>query len=307
MKKVIVFGNQQICLDCIKILRNNRDVQLQCVIGSELPRDKKLGYISIKNYCKDKKIHFYNAKTIDEKISKIIISYNPDLCFSVYFRNIIPKHLIELPPLGIINIHPSILPSYRGPAPTMWALIKGEKNSGVTMHYINDGIDSGDIIAQNIFKIPNNITGFSLNSLSMRMGALLFKKQLPLILNRTNKRLKQNNKNATYFGKFNPSTAKIQWYDSKFLIGRRVQALTKPYDGAYATLKGKNIVIWKIKLLNKFLTGSGGPAKVVEKFSDGSFVVRTIDGYIRIVDFDVLNVEKKDKYSFINKGDNFEI
>lgn len=307
MLKVIIFGNQQICVDCISVLNKNANIEVSCVVGSELERDIKFGYGSVRDFCRSKKIKFYNPEILDQNFLNEIKKYNADLCFSVYFRKILNQNYIDYPKMGFINMHPSLLPSYRGPAPTMWALIKGERMTGMTMHYIDVGIDTGDIIAQKKINIPRGITGFELNTLVMNKGVELFKEQLPKIINKKNKRIKQNHKIATYFGSFVPSVAQIQWFDNKDTIQNRVNALTRPYNGAVASLKGEKVIFWKIKILQSILKGSGGPGKIIAKSEDGSFIVRTVDGFIKVIDYEIFSTNKNIKSQFIRVGDRFEV
>lgn len=307
MLTVIVFGNQQISIDCLRILLNFRNVKVPCVVGSELPRDKTFGYPSVAEFCKTKKIKFYNPEVLDEKFFEVIKEYRPDLCFSIYYRKILDKNFVNLPRKGFVNMHPSLLPHYRGPAPTMWALINGEKVTGMTMHYIDEGVDTGDIISQVKVNIPTNITGFGLNTLVMKKGVQLFKKQIPKILNHRNRRLNQDPFKATYYGPYVKSISRIDWFDGKEKIKNRVSALTKPYAGTYSLLESKKIIIWKVKILRRFLKGAGGPGRITQVDKTGNFVVRCADGYIKAVDYLVEKVNKKYWPKYIKVGNKFEL
>jgi methionyl-tRNA formyltransferase len=307
MIKIIVFGNQKICIDCLNILRRKKDVEIGFVVGCELPRDKTFGYPSVRKYCKENNIKFYNPTVLDERILKLVENYKPDLCFSIYYRLIFKPPLINIPKMGFINFHSGLLPAYRGPAPTMWAIVKGENYSGMTIHYIDKGIDTGDIIVQKKVKIYRNTTGSKLNDKVMSAGVRLFRENIDKLLEGKNARRAQTKSGISYFGRFVPSVRNINWFDNKHLVERRVKALTKPYSGALAKVAGKQMVIWDAISLNRPLRHYGGPGRIVEVLDDHSFIVTTIDGYIRVLKYEFLNVRKRIYQKYIVKGVKFEI
>jgi len=304
-KRVLVFGNQKVCIGCIEVLRKNPKINIGFVVGCELPRDNTIGYPSVEKYCKKVGLTYYNPKLLDETMFKRIKSYQPDFCFSFYYRNIFKENFINLPTYGFINLHHSLLPKFRGPAATLWTLLNGESITGATLLYIDRGIDTGDIIAQNKVNIPNNITGFQLNDLMMDKGVALFKDQLKLILENKNKRVKQGLSGASYFGSYTPSVGLVDWHQSKLTIERKIRALTRPYNGSYSYLRGKKIVIWNAEVLSKNLNTSGGPGRVM-KNNNGTLTVTTVDGYIELLDYNIEGLSNKSR-KFIRVGNRFDI
>lgn len=303
MKKIIVFGNQQIAIDCIKILASTKDVNLLAVVGCERERDGRFGYPSLKKFCQENNIIYYNPEKLDNQFLEIIKELDPDICFSVYYRNIFSPDYISIPPMGFVNIHPSLLPKYRGSVPTFWALLNNEKEIGVTMHYIDRGIDSGDIIVQTKHKIPENITGFELNNIMVREGLTLFRKQLPLILMGKNKRVKQNEASATYFGPFSKKLRVINWLSPIEQIKRKVQALTKPYSGAKSFILDEELIIWEVEILKAYKKNLFDLGKITEVRNNG-FVVSGVDGFLLIKDFELSNSQNISKY--IKIGNSFK-
>lgn len=306
MKKIIVFGNQQIAIDCIKILINTKDVNLLAVVGCERERDSMFGYPSLKKFCQENNIVYYNPEKLNSQFLEIIKGLKPNICFSIYYRNIFSPDYISVPSMGFINIHPSLLPKYRGPIPTFWALLNNEKKVGVTLHYMDSGIDTGDIIAHIDYEIPKEITGYELNNLLIEKGVRLFKKQLPLILKSENKRVKQTHEIATYFGPFNQKLRTINWYLPVEQINRLIQALTKPYGGAKASIIYKEIIFWKAQIVEYSKEKLSGPGKIV-KVQNDEFMVSGVDGFLMIKDFEILKISKINKDKYIKIGTSFNL
>lgn len=298
MKNVIVFGNQQIAVDCVKLLRASKDVNLLCVVGSESESDNLFGYTSISDYCKKEKLNFYRAEDFN---GSILRKLNPNFCFSFYYRRIFKKEYINIPSEGFINIHPSLLPKYRGPVPTMWALLNGDSETGVTLHYIDEGIDSGDIISQKKVKINPRISGFELNNVLMEEGARLFEETLPLLLTNHIKRVKQDHKDATYYGPFKPSIKNINWHTSTKDIHNKIRTFKRPYLGARASINEKEIIIWSAEDIVYSKRNLSGPGKIVLVNDDKTFVVSTVDGHLLFKEYEFKDKNlSAEKYIFVN-------
>ena len=171
--KIVLFGCQQIAVDFIRFLLNQKSVNLCLVITYELPLDKTYGYESVLETFSDYKFDVLNPSRITTEIVKKISDINPDVIFSIYYRKILPKSILNLPKLGCINIHPGLLPKYRGPIPTAWSIENGEKNFGITIHLMDEGIDTGPIYVQELYPIKKNETGFELYTRAMKIGAKL--------------------------------------------------------------------------------------------------------------------------------------
>lgn len=305
MKNVIVFGSQKIAIDCIEILRNTQDIKLLCVVGSEMPSDKLYGYHSISEFCQKENLKYYSPDKLDTSFIYNLKKLNPNLCFSFYYRKIFKEELINLPSEGFINIHPSLLPKYRGPVPSMWALLNGDPETGVTLHYIGKGIDSGDIIAQKKVKIDPTISGFELHNKLMEKGASLFQKTLLAILSNKITRTKQKQKDATYYGPFKPSVQYIDWYAETKDIYNKVRTFKKPYLGAKGIIDGKEIIIWSAEETSYSKRNLSGPGKIVHVKSDNTFIASTVDGHLLIKEYEFK--EKDSMWQYIYVGSTFSL
>ena len=307
MKKIIVFGNQQIALDCIKILINIKDVNLLAVVGCKTKQDISVGYPSIKEYCARNNILYYNPEKLDENFLKVIKILKPDLCFSIFSKKYFSQNYLSMPPMGFINVHASLLPKYRGPTPVIWALVNNEDKVGITLHYLDKEIDTGDIIGQSEIKVPKNISGYDLKPIITKKGVQLFKRELPLILKGTNKRVKQNHANATYYGQYSSELKIINWFLPVKNISRQVQALTKPYDGTKAFILDKELLIWKAKVIRYSKKKLSGPGKIIKVYTDGKFIVSGVDGHLLIEDYQWLSALENEPSKYIKVGNKFKL
>ncbi|MBI5682765.1 MAG: methionyl-tRNA formyltransferase [Deltaproteobacteria bacterium] len=208
----------------------------------------------------------------DEKTYDIIKKLSPDIIIVSSFNQIIPKSIISIPKLGVINIHPSLLPKYRGATPTVWALMNGEKETGVTIHFIEDErIDNGCFITQSRLQIePADTDGalrFKLAALSE--NALI--EALRLVLqNDKSKFLAQNESEATYYQKRSLMDAEIDINKPFNDIINKIRAMT-PYPGAVVKCGDKKYTVKFAELLK----GRGMRAYGANK---GYLVIKTMEG-----------------------------
>ena len=285
MERVIVFGNQLIGVEGVKILGEQPGMEVVLAVGCESETDRRSGYPSLKDYCQTVGIPFCQPERMDKEFLLMLKGLDPSFCFSLNYRSIFNNDFIKLPTKGFVNLHPSPLPRYRGPTPYFWALLNGEKEYGTTLHYIDQGIDTGDIISQAKFAIPDGITGFEFNSLVMQQGAELFKRSVEGIISGSNERVPQDHSQATYYGPFRESLRWIDWTDSQGKTLNRIKALTRPYSGAIAEVAGQKVTIWSAQSVQREKgQGFKGPGRIVEA-QEGQFVVSTVEGYVLISNF----------------------
>lgn len=172
-----------------------------------------------------------------------IIAINPDLVVTAAFGQILPKELLEIPRLGCINVHASLLPAYRGGAPIHQAVIDGQKETGVTIMYMAEKLDAGDIIAQQILPIEEeDNTGLLFDKLSI-VGRELLKATLPSIIDGTNKRIPQDETKVSFAHNISREQERIDWSKDNTAIYDQIRGL-HPWPIAYTTLNGQNVKIW---------------------------------------------------------------
>lgn len=208
-----------------------------------------------------------------------ILSLNPDIVITAAFGQILPKALLDAPRFGCINVHASLLPKYRGGAPIHQAIIDGEEKTGVTIMYMAEKLDAGDIISQAEIAIEDaDNTGIMFDKLSI-VGRDLLKVTLPLIIEGKNERIPQDEEKVTFAHNISREQEKIQWSNSARTVFNQVRGLT-PWPTAYTTFQGENVKIWSVKEGDTLTKDT--PGKVV-KINKDSFEVACGDGKTVIV------------------------
>lgn len=211
-----------------------------------------------------------------DEVEKHIMAQKVDLVIVASLPWILPEKIIKYPPLGIINIHAAKLPAYRGYHPINWALIKDEKEVGVTVHYVDSGMDSGEILAQASLTVTNSDDVITIRKKLTSTGAELLLAVLQEI-KRSNKKLKgikQNDSEASYAPKRKPEDGQINWSSNSRNIFNLIRSLKSPYPNAFSYLTGKKVE-FQATYLNK------QPGKILAKV-DGHYLISTGDGVILV-------------------------
>ncbi|QBK25586.1 methionyl-tRNA formyltransferase [Ureibacillus thermophilus] len=209
-----------------------------------------------------------------------ILRLNPDLVVTAAFGQILPKELLDAPRLGCINVHASLLPKYRGGAPIHQAIMDGEEKTGVTIMYMAEKLDAGDIISQREIPIEEmDHTGILFEKLSL-LGRDLLKDTLPSIIAGTNARIPQDESKATFAHNITREQERIDWSKSAREIYNQVRGL-HPWPVAYTTYKGENMKIWWAKIGDS--NAKGQPGEVV-KIAKNYFEVATGEGTLAILE-----------------------
>lgn len=228
---------------------------------------------------------FQPARIRDPENFETLKELKPDVIVVAAFGQIIPKAILDLPPYGCINVHASLLPKYRGAAPIQWAVIRGEKESGVTIMRMSQGLDTGDMIRKEAVPLSEDETGGSLFDKLADVGAKLLVETLDELSAGTAVFEKQPEESPTpYASMLTKEMGDIDWSEDALTIERLVRGLN-PWPSAYTRLDGKTLKIWRAKAEKAEPETEG--AKVpgtVTGISKDSFRVRTGDGDLRILE-----------------------
>jgi len=231
----------------------------------------------------------------DEEFLKTLREINPDAIVVAAFGQILPKEILELPKYGCVNIHASLLPKYRGAAPIQWAVIDGEKESGITTMMMDVGLDTGDMLDRTVIPLAEDETGGSLFEKLSRAGGPLILKTLEALENGTAVRTKQPEEGATYAGMLDKSLGNIDWTQSAAKIERLIRGLN-PWPSAYTGYKGKTMKLWAADVLKGTFEGVPGEIIKVEK---ERFLVRTGDGALAVKELQLEGKKRMDIESFL--------
>lgn len=254
MLKILFMGTPDFAQESLKSIYDAGFEIIGVVTNPDKPKGRgmKLAYSPVKEYALEKNLKIYQPikiKNNTEFLDKIK-TLAPDVICVVAYGKILPKEILEIPKLGCINVHGSLLPKYRGAAPIQWAVLNGDKTTGITTMYMNEGMDTGDMILKEEVEIgPEETTGDLWQKLS-KIGGEILVKTLKLIEEGKAPREKQTEE-ATLAPMLNKEMALIDWENSDAnKIHNLIRGLN-PIMGAYSYIDGKKIKFWKSKVLTK--------------------------------------------------------
>ena len=180
-----------------------------------------------------------------------ISAQQPDFMFSFYYRNMLRPALLAVPRRGALNMHGSLLPKYRGRVPVNWAVIRGETETGATLHYMTGKPDAGDIVAQQAVPIlPDDTAGEVFHKVAAAAAAVL-DRTLPELIAGTAPRTPQDLAQGGYFGGRKPADGRIDWRCSASAVHNLVRGVAPPYPGAFTMLAGKTLKILSTRLAHE--------------------------------------------------------
>ena len=249
MLNIIFMGTPDFAKESLEAIYNAGHNIIAVVTNPDRPKGRgmKMIYSPVKEFAIEKNIPVLQPEKIRD-IKETLEELNPDLFCVVAYGKILPKEILSLPKLGSINVHGSLLPKYRGAAPIQWAVINGEKTTGVTTMYMDEGMDTGDIILKKEVEIgENETTGELWNKLS-KIGGELLVETIEKIENKSAPRTPQGT-DFSMAPMLNKEMSKIDWENKTAEEIKNLVRGLNPIMGAYSNLNGKKIKIWKAEKL----------------------------------------------------------
>ncbi len=219
----------------------------------------------------------------------------PDLLITVCCSHYITKWIREYPQFGSINLHPSLLPLYRGTSPIIEPIIRGDKISGITTFYLDKGWDTGDMIIQREIPIDPEETGGSLHDKLSLLGSEILLETVNLIEEGRVLRTVQNHHMACYTDKILTSHGEIEWSNSSTDIERKIMAYT-PFPGTYTYYKGEKVKIWKANTGGQY---NGTPGVIVHAGEKEGLVIGTGNGLLEIITLQMPSRKKTGAKEFL--------
>jgi methionyl-tRNA formyltransferase len=204
----------------------------------------------------------------------------PDLLLVWSYSMILPPELLALAPLGAVNVHGGLLPEYRGGHVMNWAIINGERQTGVTLHYMDAGIDAGPVIADRRFPIEWNDDAASIRNKLKGAGQALLEKWWPAILAGTAPRVPQDESNARYYRMRTAEDGLVNWAQPSEAIYNLVRALVAPWPGAFTSIDGTKLVLRRVEPYDA--PGPRSAPGTVTRFDDTSIRVATVSGEVAL-------------------------
>ncbi len=255
MNTCIFIGGRQLGVDCFRLLIEKGVTPLFVIPEPDDDGEKIMFYESLTAEARKMGIEvLVGARVKDPEVITKIKKSAPNIIFHVGGTQLIPKEVIEAAKLGCSNLHPALLPKYRGRFSTVHALVNGEKETGVTLHWLDEGMDSGPIIMQKAYPIEDEDTGRTLFEKFTKVGTVLFGRFVDLWLSGKEIPSKpQNEAEATYYPKGLPNNGEIDWSWDGEKIKRFIRAMTyEPYPPPSFKAGDKEFVIIDKKYFKGF-------------------------------------------------------
>ncbi len=230
------------------------------------------------------------------EFAETIRKLEPDVIVTAAYGKILPKEILDIPRHGCINVHASLLPKYRGAAPIQWAIINGDSRTGVTTFFMDEGMDTGDIILMKETEIDPDMNAQELFDRLKVLGAEALTETLETIKNGTFTRTPQDHSKATYVTMMTRETGLIDWNKSATEIHNLVRG-TNPWPGAYTFYRGKRLKIWKTEVCrddNALSAISGNdavPGTLVKRLKHG-LIVAAGNGFLTITELQFENARR---------------
>lgn len=249
--KTIFIGNGNLGLPTLDMLTSNPQYKLEAVFTSNdqlVGRKKIIAETEVAKKAKEIGAKIYKIETIKSPdVVKKIRNINPDIMILADYREIVPENIFEIPRLGVLNIHPSILPKYRGPSPVVSTILNGDKTTGVSIIKIDQGVDTGNVLAQIETKIRSRETAISLKKRLAEIGADLLAELIPYYIAGEISPIKQKDDFSSGTIKLSKDQGKLSGRESSIVIDRMVRALN-PWPGVYLVKDNKRIYLTKSHL-----------------------------------------------------------
>jgi methionyl-tRNA formyltransferase len=218
----------------------------------------------------------------DPSFLDTLYSLKPDMVVVAAFGQILPKTIIDFPSMGCLNIHPSLLPKYRGAAPLNWSIIRGETKTGVTIMLMDEGMDSGDILTQEETAIGASETYGDLHDRLAELGATLLVQTIEKAVAGNTRRQAQDASGVTLAPRLTKETGKINWQDNASNIVNLIRGLC-PSPAAYTSLDGQVLKIFHAEALPD-LSGQSQSPGLIGTFTEAGLPVAASDGYVLLKD-----------------------
>lgn len=262
MSKIVFMGTPDFSTGILEMLIEEYEV-IAVVTQPDRPvgRKKVLTPPPVKKVAVKHNIPVYQPEKLNHSPElEEIINLQPDLIVTAAFGQLLPKSLLDAPKYKAVNVHASLLPKYRGGAPIHYAVMNGEKKTGVTIMYMAEKLDAGNIISQDEIDIKENDTVGDVHDQLAVLGTALLKRTLPTIFNGTNDSIPQDESLVSFASNISREDERIDWTQDAESIHNHIRGLS-PWPVAYTTMNDKNMKLWRSEIVRNV---KGNPGEIVE-------------------------------------------
>lgn len=272
MLNILFMGTPNFARDSLEAVYNAGHNILGVVTNPDRPKGRGMKLVAspVKEFAIEKKLKIFQPEKVkkNEEFISQIKDMNPDVICVVAYGKILPKEILDIPKLGCINVHGSLLPKYRGAAPIQWAVLNGDKKTGITTMYMDVGMDTGDMILKQEVEIGEDETTGELWDRLSKIGGELLVETLKQIENGTAPREKQG-EDFSVAPMLNKEMAKIDWENKTAQEIKNLVRGLNPIMGAYTFLNGSKIKFWKVDIANNI----GYDEDNIQIFRNGTVLV----------------------------------
>lgn len=302
---IVFMGTPDFAVESLKKIYESGHNILAVVSQPDKPsgRNMKLMPTPVKEYAESKNIKVYQPEKIrkDEELYETLKSLKPDVIVVVAFGQILPQKILDIPKYGSVNVHGSLLPKYRGAAPIQWAIISGEKVTGITTMYMDAGMDTGDMIQKAEVKIEDDDNFGTLYEKMKVKGGELIVQTLEKIADGVAPRVKQPD-DFTLAPMIEKNLGNIDWNNNSEDIRNLVRGLN-PIPGAYTNIEGQKMKIWRVEFSNMEKTDEMLPGMVIKADKKEGLLISTKDGILDIAEIQLPNSKRMLAKEYLNGHD----
>ncbi|WP_156289018.1 methionyl-tRNA formyltransferase [Oceanobacillus salinisoli] len=271
MKRIVFMGTPDFSVPVLKSLADSEYEVVLVVTQPDRPKGRKrvITPPPVKVEAEKYNIPVFQPENLKDEYMKIL-SHEPDIIVTAAYGQLLPNELLDVPPFGCINVHASLLPELRGGAPIHYAIMQGKKETGITIMYMVEKLDAGDILSQVKVLIEDKDHVGTMHDKLSEAGAKLLMDTLPKIFHKEIKPVRQDDSQATFASNIKREQEKIDWTKANIEIYNHIRGL-HPWPVAFTTYEGKNMKIWWGDPDDSIYQGE--PGKIVEVMEDGFIVV----------------------------------
>ena len=300
--KIVFMGTPSFAVPSLEALSKNEYNISMVITQKDKPRGrgKKLLPTPVKEKALELGLEVYQPDSINsiESINKLR-DISPDCIIVVAYGQILKEEILNLPKFGCLNIHASLLPKYRGAAPINWAIINGEKETGITIMKMDEGLDTGDMLKSELIPIRADDDSKSIHDKLSQLGGRLIVETLKDIEKGNITSISQSDELSTYAPKISKETGKIDWNKNGDNIVNLVRGL-KPWPSAYMVYKGEKVKIHRARVVEKFTQDDNG---IIVKVSDDGIYVNCSDSCVVIEELQFPGKKKLSVLEYLRGND----
>lgn len=294
--KVVFMGTPKFSVPILQVLIDNCNVVgVVTQPDKEVGRHKEIEFSDVKKLALQYDIPVVQPVKIRKEFDSVL-NMNPDIIVTCAYGQIIPKEILDYPKYKCINVHASLLPKYRGGAPIHHAIMNGDEETGITIMYMAEGMDDGDIIKEEALKIERDDNIETLEKKLSELGSSLLIRTLPSILDNTNERIKQDEEKVTFAKIIKKEDEVLDFNDKGENVFNKIRALS-PTPGAYSLLDGKRMKILKGDVVKS--NKEAAPGTIIEVLKD-SFIVKTSIDALKVLEIQPEGKKKMTVKEYLN-------